>query len=392
MEEVDVLVVGAGPAGSMAAKTAAEGGLNVLLIEEHGKIGEPVQCAEGINKFLFEDTGIKKNNKFIRQKIRGTKICFYDEVYELKNDQWSGYTIDRKIFDRYLAENAKKAGAEVRTNTTAICMTDKGRKRLVTIRNNEDDSLIEASVVVGAGGFSCQVGRWAGIRRQWRITEFCKCLEYEAYNLNLQESDRFHLGFGEEFPDGYGWVFPTGKKTANIGVGVDPKCNTEKALRYYINEYPFVKDLIGGKYSIKNIRGGGIPMIGPLPDDEIVADGILLVGDAAGIVDPITGEGITPSMLSGIAAGETIVEAGRKRMFKKDILKKYIEEYRNKQYVGKFPLGEDLDFLLSIKKIFFSIFSSKKIKKEMREEFILAIELDDVVEAKRIIQSIRINK
>ena len=155
----DVLVVGAGPAGSMAAKTAAENDLNVILIERNKKIGFPVRCAEGINNFIFQDTGIKKNGSFIDQKITGTKIYFYDEVYELTSDQWRGYTIDRTIFDKYLAQLAEKAGARIFTETKAIGLNKYNNKWKVKTNTPKGFVTIDAKIVIGADGFESNVGK-----------------------------------------------------------------------------------------------------------------------------------------------------------------------------------------------------------------------------------------
>lgn len=371
MIECDVLVVGAGPAGSMAAKTAAENGISVILIEEHCEIGVPVQCAEGINNFFFKDTGVKKNKSFIRQRINGTKIYFYDEVYDLSTKQWKGYTIDRSIFDKELAKSAEQKGAILITDTRAISMTKKDERIVVSAKGRNGLYKIQTNIVIGAGGFGCQVGRWARIKDPWKLCEFTKCLEYKM-RVDLVENDKFHFVFGDEFLQGYGFVFPVGQKSANIGVGVGAKLNARKALEYFINKYPSTNKIIRSRYSIEEIRGGCIPMIGPLSRDRIVSDGIILVGDAAGIVDPITGEGIGPGMLSGIAAGEVAVEAIIKGDYKKSFLNKYYEMWRNKVYLGETKLGDYLDVMLELKGQFYCTFS-KKCEKIDRENLILTL-------------------
>lgn len=344
----DVLVVGAGPAGSMAAKTAAEGGADIVFIERNKEIGFPVRCAEGINKFIFHDTGVKKDESFIRQKINKTRIYFYDEVYDLKTDHWKGYTIDRRIFDKYLVEQAEDAGAKLFLETKASAMRKKGDKWIVKIASKKENLEIEAKIVVGAGGFDCKVGCWVGMTKPWTLNEFSKCLEYELGNLSLQDEDAFHIAFGTEFPRGYGWIFPKSKNTANVGVGINPKADTKRALNFFIKEYPGISKNIGNSYKILETRAGGIPINGPRSADQTVTDGVILVGDSAGIVEPITGEGICSAMLSGSAAGETASLCLENGSWKRRDLGIYEKLWRKKRYIDS-KLGDNMDVLVSFK-------------------------------------------
>ena len=108
--EYDAIVIGAGPAGSFTAKEIAEKGFKVLLIDMKKEIGKPVQCAEAITEFAFENVGLKTQNKWVKQKINGIKIllpknrCFYSTVKCL--------SIDRFLFDKHLVELAVSAGSE----------------------------------------------------------------------------------------------------------------------------------------------------------------------------------------------------------------------------------------------------------------------------------------
>jgi digeranylgeranylglycerophospholipid reductase len=369
--DCDILVVGAGPAGSMAAKTAAEKNENVVLINRNKKIGYPVRCAEGINKFLFRDTGIKKDDSFIEQIIDGTKIHFYDEAYDLKTDQWRGYTINRTIFDKYLAIEAEKAGAKLLTATKAVGMKRKGNRWLIKTKSEKGLDQIETKIVIGADGVECNIGRWAGISRNWKENEVCKCYELFLKCPNISEDNNFHIAFGEEFPMGYAWIFPKNKK-ANVGVGVTPKKSAKNALHFFINKYPGVETLIGENYSLIEKRGGSIPTAGPKDVNEIIYDGIIVVGDAAGMVDPITGEGICPSMISGISAGETALLCLEKNNWDKENLNEYQQRWMRKRYINT-TLGDNMKELLELREIVYTIFS-KNINKSEREDFVSMIQ------------------
>jgi digeranylgeranylglycerophospholipid reductase len=119
-ERYDVIVVGAGPAGSVTAKTAAEKGLDVLLIERNAEIGVPVKCAEGVSKEL--ERFVEIDPRWVSTKLQGivtygpdgTKVTLSVEGADI-----AGYVLERRLFDKYLAQQAARAGADVRVKTQA---------------------------------------------------------------------------------------------------------------------------------------------------------------------------------------------------------------------------------------------------------------------------------
>jgi digeranylgeranylglycerophospholipid reductase len=370
----DVVIIGAGPSGSMACKKIAENNIDTLMIERKKRIGEPVNCAEGINIFLFKETGIKKDGSFICQKIDGTRIYFYDETYDLNSDQWKGYNIDRKIFDKYLAKQAEKKGAHILTNTKALGMKKIGKKWLIKIESGKKINEIEAKIVIGADGIGCNVGKWAGLKNKWSKNEIAKCLEYNISNALVLEKNRFHILFAEEFQNGYGWIFPKSNSCANVGVGIHPEYNTKNAISFLMTKYTgidnIIKDISKEKYRISERRGGIVPICGPKNYKEIISDGVILAGDSAAIVDPITAEGIEPAMLSGIAAGETAVKSIQANKWNKEFLRIYDRNWRNKEYNGGSLLGEVFDEAATIRNYFYKVFTNKKISKKEREKLI----------------------
>ena len=120
--EYDVIIVGAGPAGSLAARTAAENGLEALLIEKRQEIGDPVRCAEGIGKAELKKF-VQPDPKWISADLKMSRIFSPDgtmiELSEKMSGNEVGYVLERKIFDRELAKLAAKAGAEVQVKTQA---------------------------------------------------------------------------------------------------------------------------------------------------------------------------------------------------------------------------------------------------------------------------------
>ena len=167
-DEYDVIVIGAGPGGSIAARTAAED-CDVLLIEKRQEIGAPVRCGEAVLTSAFLDLA-KPEKNWISSYVRGYRIFAPDgtslevsaESLGIEGDL--AYILERKICDRELAKNAARAGADVavRTRATGLLM-EGGAVRGVKINRLGENFEVRSKVVIGADGIESQVGRWAGI-------------------------------------------------------------------------------------------------------------------------------------------------------------------------------------------------------------------------------------
>ncbi|MFP3951923.1 MAG: NAD(P)/FAD-dependent oxidoreductase [Candidatus Bathyarchaeia archaeon] len=299
------MVVGAGPAGNMAAKTAADEGLNVILIEEHPKVGVPLYCAEGISIYGLRNVDMDPEPGLVSQEIDKAKVYAPNGSYiDITGGEWVGYTINRPVFDRTLAERAIDSGAKMMLGTRAIKVI-KNEGKIVGIAADQDgDNLrIKADIVIGADGHSSVIRRSAGLAR-W-FPDVVSCAQYRLKGVNLEDANTSEFWIGEKYaPGGYAWVFPKSKDTANIGLGVRER-HLKPAIEY-------LKDFIDSDERFKDARiierGGGIcPVSGIL--DEIVADGLMLVGDAAGELIPCTGAGIHTATEAGKIAGRVAAEA-----------------------------------------------------------------------------------
>ncbi|MBX8644158.1 MAG: FAD-dependent monooxygenase, partial [Thermoplasmata archaeon] len=202
---------------------------------------------------------------------------------------FSGYSTERRDFDKYLAERAVKAGAELMTDTKF--MKFDGRNRVVTTRGTFD-----AKIVVGADGPFSAVRRSIGLP--------APRLLYPAMSttMNGEFGDTVYMYFGSVAPAGYAWIIPKAGG-ANVGLGADPAL-TKREVGFYAKE--FIKQT-GMKFNTKPrqmIAGGWVPMAGPL--SKTVDGNVLLVGDAAGHVMATNGGGICTAMICGRIAGRTI--------------------------------------------------------------------------------------
>jgi digeranylgeranylglycerophospholipid reductase len=301
----DVLVVGAGPAGSMAAKVAAEKGVDVIFIEEHETPGTPVYCAEGISIRGIRDGGLEPVSPYVSQQITKARVFAPNgKTLNLTSDNWTGYTLDRQVFDRALAENAVKAGAKLMTETRATDVIKAGNQ-ITGVKAVKDGEEIEfhAKVVIGADGHWSIIRRRAGLRRYF--PDYVTCAQYQLGGLDLEDPSINEFYMGTDYaPGGYAWVFPKSKSVANVGVGVR-KTHTKAPIEY-------LKDFCENDPRFRNAKiikknGGICPVSGTL--DKITMDGLILIGDAAGMLVPMTGAGIHSGIESGKMAGRVAAEA-----------------------------------------------------------------------------------
>ncbi|MCK9330294.1 MAG: NAD(P)/FAD-dependent oxidoreductase [Candidatus Cloacimonetes bacterium] len=337
----DIVVIGAGPSGSVSARFAAENGCSVLILERDREPGIPVRCAEGVSH-----TGIlpfiEIDKKWICSKIVGAKLHSPNgESLEMYNNG-DGYVLDRRVFDRALADLAVSKGATLLTKADAIDLNknDKGEITGVKFKHQNEIIDINCKIVIGADGVESQVGRWAGIDTSLSLSDIDTCCQYTVNNANF-EDELCHFYFGREIaPGGYIWIFPKSKTQANIGIGIGGDMTKPgKGPRYYL-------DIFMDKYfpnsSINYMVYGGVPT---RAGNNFVKDNVLLVGDAAHQVNPITGGGIVQGMIAGKFAGETAAKAIRENNISKKILKEYPNRWED-------MLGANQRFMYSIKNKF----------------------------------------
>lgn len=349
-DSYDVLVIGAGPAGSIAAKTAAEKGLDVLLIEKRQEIGDPVRCAEGVSK-LYLKKHVEIDKKWICADLKGARIYAPDgtkiEMAEEIAGGEVGYVLERKIFDRALAENAAKAGAEVRVKTraTSLIVEDDFIKgaRLMHLGKEYD---VHAKIVIGADGVESKVGRWAGIDTSLKPADIETCVQYLVAGIDInQEYCEFYIG-NEIAPGGYVWIFPKGEGKANVGIGI----LGSKMGKFKLRPVDYLNTFLEKKFPnvrIVEMIFGGVPVSGSI--EKTSANGLMLIGDAARQSDPVTGGGILNAMDAGRMAGEAAfaaISAG-------DVSLEKLEDVYEKRW--RATTGHAIDLSLIVKNCFIDL-------------------------------------
>jgi digeranylgeranylglycerophospholipid reductase len=296
--EYDIIIVGSGPAGSMAARFAAEQGVSVLMLEKDRDVGYPVRCGEAISKAGLEEF-ITADEKWIATTI--SKFSFNapdgsEVIIELGD---IGYVLERRIFDYELARTAADSGAEILTRAYVNgLLLDDGKVSGVKYEHNGDQKEVKAKIVIAADGVESRVGRWAGLKTHIDFRDMESAVQITAANIPVNQNTLYFY-FGKDVaPNGYFWVFPKGHNKANIGLGVSGLIGKKKSAQSFLDD--FMNKHYPNAPVLTSIAGG-VPCSITL--DKISAPGIMLVGDAARQVNPLSGGGITSGMSGGKIAG-----------------------------------------------------------------------------------------
>ncbi len=348
----DIVVVGSGPAGGMTALTAAKNGASVLILERDREVGIPVRCAEGISirsltKFFDID------ERWISNHLEGARLYAPNGEFctMAASAIGGGVILERRLFDAHVCKLAAKYGAEILTKADAYdLIRENGKTCGIKFRHFGDGKLVRTNIVVGADGPESRIGRLAGLETALKISDIHSGAQYLMTNIDI-EHKYSHFFFGNKIaPGGYAWAFPKGKNTANVGIGVQAdKCNGKSAKELL---YRFIQARFpNGK--IISFIAGCVPTAITLK--KITADNIMLVGDAARQVNPVTGGGLSNVLLAGKIAGEVAADAARRNDFSDKFLKKYHKIWMKEK-------GNQQKLFYKLKEVFFD-FPDEKLNK-----------------------------
>lgn len=294
ISDLDILVVGAGPAGASAAIAASRAGASVLLVDRRRQIGLPVQCAEYIPIMLQGQLDLPA--ACIAQKVSGMQTFIAGQ--KIKETAAPGAMIHRQCFDQALADKATAAGAELRCGVKATTWDANG---VVRLKSRSGSSLdVCPRVIIGADGPHSTVGAWVGVVNQDLLPAVQATLPL------VNPINHTQIYFEPEIVAGYGWLFPKGD-VANVGLGMRKPTNGGRSLRTILDD--FVSRLTAdGKVRGEAVRhsAGWIPVA---PLTRAVHGNVMLVGDAAGHTHPITGAGVYQAVSCGAMAGHWAARA-----------------------------------------------------------------------------------
>ena len=322
----DVIVVGGGPSGSLAAKTCAEKGLKVLLLEKE-EVPRYKACGGAVSKKALELIG--PLNELDEKYESYGAVAFSPSLASVigKTEDITSVLTFRKDLDYLLLKKAEKSGVEVLTE-----------KKVESVLVNEDSVLVKTSgeeytgkILIGADGVNSFVAKETGIRKKWEKGGSGICIEVEVelppeiIDKLIVDKKLIEAYFLKE--KGYGWIFPKGN-IMSIGIGLWKPLNKKPSTVFdeFISTLETksgveFKQYIGQRYAHM------IPLGGPKRNNS--KQRVMLVGDAAGFVDSFTGEGIYFAIKSGIIAGEIAIEAISENNFSDGLFAKYNQKCKN---------------------------------------------------------------
>ncbi len=333
-----ISIIGAGPAGSYLACLLAKKGKDVCIIEEHNKVGSPVQCTgivtSSIGKF------VRLPQEVITNKCSKVAVISKNSHIEAETGE---IVMWRNKFDEFLANMAVDAGAKLLAEHQFIGFNNKNS---IKIKDKKNDKIKElsAEAVIGADGPSSAVAKAAGMQANSKFY-----IGMQAKVKLKMGTDAFEAHFGENFPNFFGWVVPESEDTVRLGLGA---FNNAKGLFYKFLEQRT------GKKDILCWESGIIPVYDP--NKPIQKGNVYLIGDAASQVKATTGGGIIPSLKAAETLGDCIINnKNYNKEFKKQSGRELLLHLKIRNILNKFS-DKDYDYLLKL-------MSQEKIKKILKK-------------------------
>jgi len=339
----DVIISGAGPAGSKSAEILAKSGFKVALIEKDTNWRKP--CGGAVNSRIFKYYPELRKFDFHRiNEIRIYSSDFYKFGYRWKRAQDYSINVDRLEFDNILRNIAVDAGAELFDKNISYDFVIKNDQK-IGVKTKSSSGIQEylGKIIIIADGMSSKLAVKSGLKKKWKTEEIMIAKSAIMEGENHIDKDTISLFF-KAFK-GYGWLFPLKGNKFNIGFGTmgedNLKYNLNQMYNEFVNNSNIKKFIPKERYRKIWEATYPIPGLGVL-NKSLYGDNIMLIGDAAGFVNPISGEGICPSIASGKAAAETAIKAFESEEISTQSLRNYKFNPMIKKIVRSYKLTYSL--------------------------------------------------
>ena len=334
MEEYDALVVGGGPAGSKVAKIISDNGFSTLIVEEHREIGRPIQCSGLVSKRVLElsETG----KKSVLMPIRRAEVICEDVSLSMESPDDRVFLIDRSVFDKEMVRNALRKGADILLGARAMEFRRKNGFIETRINVDGEPMKVRSRLLIGADGLYSSVARAFDMDRPREILG--------AFQAHITEDVDTIRIFPEPESAFFTWQIPEPN-----GSLIGSASSNGKILDILRKRFP--------EFERKTIStyGGGIP-IGH--SKKIVDDNVMVVGDAASQVKPLSGGGLYPGLIAAEICGRTAVESLKKHELSIDFLMRYQREWQS-------GVGKEIRIGMYLRKVY-SGMERKDVKKVLR--------------------------
>lgn len=314
----DLIVVGAGPAGASAARSAAKSGLKTLLLEKE-RLPRNKLCGGGITSKVLAKLDFTLPKELIEYEARATRLHVGEGIHHFETDETLVYMTSRARFDLFLTEKAVEAGAELRDKSPVHGIEARGSH----VEAKTSNGSFESKILIGADGMGGPTARAGGFYERWKPDQVSYAIESEVYVGEKAVQDfigdlpYFDLYFGVS-PAGYGWVFPKDDHlTVGVGCRLSRLRNGMELFNGFIGKVPEL-----AAFNIPKPQAHLIPLGGATRVPS-AGDRMLLAGDCAGFAEPMLGEGIYFSIWGGQIAAQVATEACHQEKFDSKSLATY---------------------------------------------------------------------